>query len=124
MSAIATGDLALNLMRKFLVATLETQRARFLRRDGSKLLVVDGISNDRRSHSRRALRLALRLAPPQNPVAFWRQPFKIADVVRGSPHRPGSGFDLPRRRPVPLERSTSGVARLGFRQTKKFSGRG
>src|SRR3954462_2946811 len=38
---IATGDLALNLNAKILVATLETQRARFLRRDGPKLLVVD-----------------------------------------------------------------------------------
>src|SRR5881275_902591 len=38
---IATGDLALNLDAKVLVATLETQRARFLRRDGPKLLVVD-----------------------------------------------------------------------------------
>lgn len=38
---IATGDLAMNLGAKVLVATLETQRARFLRRDGPKLLVVD-----------------------------------------------------------------------------------
>src|SRR3954453_10790999 len=38
---IGTGDLALNLGAKVLVATLETQRARFLRRDGPKLLVVD-----------------------------------------------------------------------------------
>jgi replicative superfamily II helicase len=38
---IATGDLALNLGAKVLVATLETQRARFLRRDGPQLLVVD-----------------------------------------------------------------------------------
>ena len=38
---IATGDLALNLDAKVIVATLETQRARFLRREGSKLLVVD-----------------------------------------------------------------------------------
>jgi hypothetical protein len=38
---IATGDLALNLNAKVIVATLETQRARFLRGDGPKLLVVD-----------------------------------------------------------------------------------
>jgi superfamily II DNA/RNA helicase len=38
---IATGDLAQNLGAKVLVATLETQRARFLRRDGPRLLVVD-----------------------------------------------------------------------------------
>jgi superfamily II DNA/RNA helicase len=38
---IATGDLALNLDAKVIVATLETQRARFLRREGPRLLVVD-----------------------------------------------------------------------------------
>lgn len=38
---IATGDLALNLNAKVVVATLETQRARFLRREGPKILVVD-----------------------------------------------------------------------------------
>src|SRR5437868_13353559 len=38
---IATGDLALNLNAKVLVATLETQRARLLRRAGPQLLVVD-----------------------------------------------------------------------------------
>ncbi len=38
---IATGDLALKTDAKVVVATLETQRTRFLRRDGPKLLVVD-----------------------------------------------------------------------------------
>ncbi|HEY5035773.1 MAG TPA: DEAD/DEAH box helicase, partial [Chthoniobacterales bacterium] len=38
---IATGDLALNLNAKVVVATLETQRARFLHREGPRLLVVD-----------------------------------------------------------------------------------
>ena len=38
---IATGDLAFNLDAKVVVATLETQRARFLRREGPRLLVVD-----------------------------------------------------------------------------------
>ncbi len=38
---IATGDLALNLNARVVVATLETQRARFLRREGPRLLVVD-----------------------------------------------------------------------------------
>jgi superfamily II RNA helicase len=38
---IATGDLALNLDAKVVVATLETQRTRFLRQEGPKLLVVD-----------------------------------------------------------------------------------
>ena len=38
---IATGDLALNTNAKVVVATLETQRTRFLRREGPRLLVVD-----------------------------------------------------------------------------------
>src|SRR3982750_3339405 len=38
---IATGDLAINTDAKVLVATLETQRARFLRREGPQLFVVD-----------------------------------------------------------------------------------
>ena len=38
---ITTGDLALNLEAKVVVATLETQRTRFLRRAGPRLLVVD-----------------------------------------------------------------------------------
>lgn len=38
---IATGDLAINTDAKVLVATLETQRARFLRRQGPQLFVVD-----------------------------------------------------------------------------------
>jgi superfamily II RNA helicase len=38
---IATGDLALNLDAKVVVATLETQRSRFLRRVGPRLLVID-----------------------------------------------------------------------------------
>src|ERR1700745_544402 len=38
---IATRALALNLEAKVLVATLETQRSRFLRREGPRLLVVD-----------------------------------------------------------------------------------
>ncbi|MCA1659414.1 MAG: DEAD/DEAH box helicase, partial [Verrucomicrobiaceae bacterium] len=38
---IATGDLAMDTGAKVVVATLETQRARFLRREGPQLLAVD-----------------------------------------------------------------------------------
>jgi len=38
---IATGDIALNLNAPLLVATLETQKGRFLRGDGPGILVVD-----------------------------------------------------------------------------------
>ena len=38
---ISTGDLAENLGARVVVATLETQKGRFLRREGPRLLVVD-----------------------------------------------------------------------------------
>lgn len=62
---IATGDLALNLEAKVLVATLETQRARFLRRDGPKLLVVDEYQMIGDPVRGVHYELALALAPPQ-----------------------------------------------------------
>jgi superfamily II DNA/RNA helicase len=62
---IATGDLALNLNAKVLVATLETQRARFLRRDGPKLLVVDEYQMIADPIRGVHYELALALAPPQ-----------------------------------------------------------
>src|SRR6266699_199597 len=62
---IATGDLALNLSAKVLVATLETQRARFLRRDGPRLLVVDEYQMIADPVRGVHYELALALAPPQ-----------------------------------------------------------
>src|SRR6476660_3192881 len=38
---IATGDVAINLGARVIVATLETQRGRFLRGEGPRLLVID-----------------------------------------------------------------------------------
>jgi superfamily II DNA/RNA helicase len=62
---IATGDLALNLNAKVLVATLETQRARFLRRDGPRLLVVDEYQMIADPIRGVHYELALALAPPE-----------------------------------------------------------
>ncbi|HYJ06045.1 MAG TPA: DEAD/DEAH box helicase [Chthoniobacterales bacterium] len=62
---IATGDLALNLGARVLVATLETQRARFLRRDGPKLLVVDEYQMIADPVRGVHYELALALAPPE-----------------------------------------------------------
>ncbi len=62
---IATGDLALNLDAKVIVATLETQRSRFLRGEGPRLLVVDEyqlIADPLRGVH---YELALALAPPE-----------------------------------------------------------
>src|SRR3979411_495861 len=63
---IATGDLALNLGAKVLVATLETQRARFLRRDGPKLLVVDEYQMIADPISRVHYEFALAVGPPES----------------------------------------------------------
>jgi superfamily II DNA/RNA helicase len=62
---IATGDLALQLDAKVIVATLETQKGNFLRRAGPRLLVVDEyqmIADEVRGVN---YELALALAPPE-----------------------------------------------------------
>src|SRR6188474_533683 len=61
---IATGDLALNLDAKVVVATLETQRARFLRREGPRLLVVDEYQMIGDAMRGVNYELAIALAPP------------------------------------------------------------
>ncbi|MEQ1854483.1 MAG: DEAD/DEAH box helicase, partial [Chthoniobacteraceae bacterium] len=60
---ISTGDLALGLHSKVVVATLETQRARFLRREGPQLLVVDEYQLIGDPHRGVNYELALALAP-------------------------------------------------------------
>jgi superfamily II DNA/RNA helicase len=98
---IATGDLALNLNAKVLVATLETQRARFLRRDGPKLLVVDEYQMIADPVRGVHYELALALAPRetqllllsgsvQNPqdVAAWFQRIGREPVLISHDERP------------------------------------
>lgn len=102
---IATGDLAINLNAKVVVATLETQRARFLRREGPKLLVVDEYQMIADPVRGVHYELALALAPPQTQLL----------LLSGSVQNPGDVVDWLRRigrdavliehreRPVPLE---------------------
>ncbi len=120
---IATGDLALNLNAKVLVATLETQRARFLRRDGPKLLVVDEYQMIADPIRGVHYELALALAPPetqllllsgsvQNPqdVAAWFQRIGRDPVLISHEERP-----------VPLEEIDLRVLPdSAFVQTKSF----
>lgn len=61
---IATGDLALKLDAHIVVATLETQRARFIRHEGPRLLVVDEYQLIGDPHRGVNYELALALAPP------------------------------------------------------------
>jgi superfamily II DNA/RNA helicase len=120
---IATGDLALNLNARVLVATLETQRARFLRRDGPQLLVVDEYQMIADPVRGVHYELALALAPrdtqllllsgsvknPQDVVAWFqrigRDPVLIAHDER----------------PVPLEEiDLRALPESQFVQTKGF----
>jgi superfamily II DNA/RNA helicase len=120
---IATGDLALNLSAKVLVATLETQRARFLRRDGPKLLVVDEYQMIADPVRGVHYELALALAPPetqllllsgsvQNPqdIVSWFQRIGRDPVLISHDERP-----------VPLEEiDLRALPDSAFVQTKSF----
>src|SRR3954469_1890140 len=120
---IATGDLALNLNAKVLVATLETQRARFLRRDGPALLVVDEYQMIADPVRGVHYELALALAPAdtqllllsgsvQNPqdVVAWFQRIGRDPVLISHEERP-----------VPLEEiDLRGLPDSAFVQTKTF----
>ncbi len=105
---IATGDLAENVDAPVLVATLETQRERFLRGDGPKLLVVDEyqmIGDPRRGLN---YELAIALAPrgtqllllsgsvdnPQDVVAWLERIGRRAELI-SHPERPVPLDELP-----------------------------
>jgi superfamily II DNA/RNA helicase len=120
---IATGDLAINLNARVLVATLETQRARFLRRDGPKLLVVDEYQMIADPVRGVHYELALALAPPetqllllsgsvQNPhdIVSWLQRIGRDPVLISHDERP-----------VPLEEiDLRALPDSAFVQTKSF----
>jgi superfamily II DNA/RNA helicase len=120
---IATGDLAQNLNAKVLVATLETQRARFLRRDGPKLLVVDEYQMIADPVRGVHYELALALAPPetqllllsgsvQNPqdIVTWFQRIGRDPILISHDERP-----------VPLEEiDLRALPDSAFVQTKSF----
>jgi superfamily II DNA/RNA helicase len=120
---IATGDLALNLGAKVLVATLETQRARFLRRDGPKLLVVDEYQMIADPVRGVHYELALALAPretqllllsgsvqnPQDVVAWFQRIGRDPVLISHD------------ERPVPLEEiDLRALPESQFVQTKNF----
>jgi superfamily II DNA/RNA helicase len=102
---IATGDLALNLSAKVLVATLETQRARFLRRDGPRLLVVDEYQMIADPVRGVHYELALALAPPETQLLLLSGSVKNPQDVITWFQRIGRDAVLiaHNERPVPLE---------------------
>jgi superfamily II DNA/RNA helicase len=65
---ISTGDLAENLGARVVVATLETQKSRFLRRDGPRLLVVDEYQLLADPVRGMNYELILSLAPPETQI--------------------------------------------------------
>src|SRR5256885_2670292 len=120
---IATGDLAANLNAPILVATLETQRARFLRRDGPKLLVVDEYQMIAGPVRGVYYELALALAPPETQLLL------LSGSVQ-NPHDIVAWFQRIGRdpilishdeRPVPLEEiDLRALPDSPFVQTKSF----
>jgi superfamily II DNA/RNA helicase len=102
---IATGDLAENLNAKVVVATLETQKARFLRREGPKLLVIDEyqlLADPLRGTN---YELILSLAPPETQLLLLSgsvaNPRDVVDWLRRNERRVELVEHL--ERPVPLE---------------------
>jgi superfamily II DNA/RNA helicase len=120
---IATGDLALNLNAKILVATLETQRARFLRRDGPKLLVVDEYQMIADPVRGVHYELALALAPPETQLLLLSGSVQNPQDVVAWLRRIGRDPVLisHEERPVPLEEiDLRALPDSAFVQTKSF----
>lgn len=120
---IATGDLAFNLGAKVLVATLETQRARFLRRDGPKLLVVDEYQMIADPVRGVHYELALALAPPETQLLLLSGSVQNPQDVVAWFQRIGRDPVLisHSERPVPLEEIDLRVLpESQFVQTRSF----
>ena len=120
---IATGDLALNLDAKVIVATLETQRSRFLRREGPRLLVVDEYQLIADPVRGVHYELALALAPPETQLLLLsgsvNNPQDVVDWLR----RNGRDAVLVRhdQRPVPQhEIDLRNLPDTGFARTREF----
>ncbi|MDQ3414053.1 MAG: DEAD/DEAH box helicase, partial [Verrucomicrobiota bacterium] len=120
---IATGDLALNLEAKVVVATLETQRSRFLRREGPRLLVVDEYQLIADPVRGVHYELSLALAPPGTQLLLLsgsvNNPQEVVEWLR----RIGRDAVLVRhdQRPVPQhEVDLRNLPEVGFLQVREF----
>ena len=120
---IATGDLALNLDAKVIVATLETQRTRFLRRDGPKLLVVDEYQMIGDPVRGVHYELALALAPPHTQLLLLSGSVGNPQDIVAWLQRIGRDAILisHKERPVPLEEvDLRNLSDSAFVQSKGF----
>ncbi len=108
---ISTGDIALNLDAKVVVATLETQRGRFLRGEGPGLLVMDEFQMLGDPMRGVHYELAVALAPKATQLLFLSgsvaNPHDVVDWLQ----RIGRDAVLieHKTRPVPLEETDLGI---------------
>lgn len=102
---ISTGDLAVNLDAKIVVATLETQKGHFLQRRGPRLLVVDEYQMIGDSVRGVNYELALALAPPSTQLLLLSGSVANPQDVVAWLRRIGRDAVLVSHteRPVPLE---------------------
>ncbi len=102
---IATGDLAVNLDARVIVATLETQRSRFLRGEGPRLLVIDEFQMLGDSMRGVHYELAIALAPRHTQLLLLSGSVANGQDVVAWLQRIGRDAVLieHQERPVPLE---------------------
>src|SRR3954466_9127450 len=120
---IATGDVALNLDAKVVVATLETQRGRFLRGEGPGLLVMDEFQMLGDPMRGVHYELAVALAPKSTQLLFLSGSVANPRDVVAWLQRIGRDAVLIEHteRPVPLEEADlSGLPDSQFVQSRNF----
>src|SRR3954468_22870088 len=120
---IATGDLAINTDAKVLVATLETQRARFLRRQGPQLFVVDEYQMIGDAVRGVHYELTLALAPKQTQLLLLSGSVGNPQDIVAWLQRIGRDAVLisHKERPVPLEElDLRNLSDSQFVQSKNF----
>jgi superfamily II DNA/RNA helicase len=102
---ISTGDVADNLGARVVVATLETQKGRFLRREGPRLLVVDEYQLLADPIRGMNYELILALAPPETQILLLSGSVANPAEVVGWLRRIGRSVELisHEERPVRLE---------------------
>jgi hypothetical protein len=102
---INTGDLTRNLDAKIVVATLETQKGRFLRKEGPRLLVIDEYQMIGDPNRGVNYELAIALAPPDTQLLLLSGSVANPNDVAAWLKRLGRDAVLVRHdeRPVPLE---------------------
>src|SRR3954464_15126851 len=120
---ISTGDVALNLNAKVVVATLETQRGRFLRGEGPGLLVIDEFQMLGDAMRGVHYELAVALAPKHTQLLLLSGSVANPDDVAQWLRRIGRNVTLVqhRERAVPLEeRDVTSLPDSQFVQSRNF----